>query len=267
MQRSRRDSSSYLRTEWSDRVRLPAVTARLDQDEEWCEIKEGGEWRRLRFHDYAEIFQRPGLYEHLFYGMLHCCSPERVSAMLEAVVRERGDEPSGQRILDLGAGNGMLGDALKGRSFGKVLGIDLLPEAKAATERDRPQIYDGFMVADLVAFPDETRARIAEFAPTGLACVAALGFGDIPPRAYFNAVSMVPAGGLVTFNIRTDFLDARYAFGFSELVRRMTETNVLRIEWLQRYRHRLSVRGEPLWYTALVATKLEDVPEQMLVGS
>lgn len=258
---------SYIHPEWADHVRLPSSSTPLEQDEEWCELKHHGEWTRLRFHDYAEIFVKPGLYEHLFYGMLQCSSPERVASAMEAVIRESGGNPHEHRVMDIGAGNGMLGEALKARGFDKILGVDLLPEAKAAAERDRPKVCDDYLVTDLVTFDAAARKRVAAFAPTALSCVAALGFGDIPPRAYFNALSTIPVGGLLAFNIRTDFLDARYAFGFSELVRRMMNANVIRVESMQRYRHRLSVRGEPLWYTALIATKLDDVPEEMLVHS
>lgn len=261
----RRGASSALRPEWANRVRLPSADKRVEQDEEWCELEEQGRWRRLRFHSYAEIFERPGLYEHLFYGLLKCCSPERVSAMIEQTLKESGGRMSDHRVLDLGAGNGMLGEELKARGVAEVLGIDLLPEAKAATERDRPRVYSDYLVGDLVAYGPDLRAKIAEFSPTMLCCVAALGFGDIPPRAWFNAVSAVKSGGLVAFNIRSDFLDTRYAFGFSELVRRMTSTNILRIEAMQRYKHRLNISGEPLWYTAIVATKLDEVPASMLV--
>jgi predicted TPR repeat methyltransferase len=251
----------------SPRVRLPTGAAALEQDEEWCEIENNGTWQRIRFHDYAAIFGHKGLYEHLFYGLLQCCSPERVASMLETVVRESGSDPASHRILDLGAGNGMLGESLLRRGFGSVMGIDLLPEAKSATERDRPRQYGDYVVADLASFEPETRERIERFAPTCLASVAALGFGDVPPTAYFNALTVVPIGGLLAFNIRTDFLDARYAFGFSELVRRMMTGDVIRIESMQRYRHRISVSGQPLWYTAVVATKLADVPAEMLVES
>ena len=250
---------------WSSRVRLPASAAELEQDEEWCEIEQDGGWRRVRFHDYADIFQRKGLYEHLFYGLLKCCSPERVASMLESVAREAGVDPRKHRILDLGAGNGMLGESLMRRGFGSVMGVDVLADAKVATDRDRPGVYADYLVADLVSFDADARERITRFAPTCLSCVAALGFGDVPPRAYFNAMSAIPVGGLLAFNIRTDFLDPRYAFGFSELVRRMMQDNVIRIESMQRYRHRLSVTGEPLWYTAVIATKLDHVSRDMLV--
>ncbi|MGH3822900.1 MAG: methyltransferase, partial [Pseudonocardiaceae bacterium] len=47
----------------------------LAQDEEWCEVVVEGERRRIRFHDYHEIYSIPGLYERLFYDTLGCESP------------------------------------------------------------------------------------------------------------------------------------------------------------------------------------------------
>src|SRR5436305_13260775 len=47
-----------------------------DQDAEWCWVKiEDGPKRRIRFHDYPEIYEIPGLYERLFYDELRCDSP------------------------------------------------------------------------------------------------------------------------------------------------------------------------------------------------
>ncbi len=260
-----RDGVSALRPDWTGRVRLPPGSSRLEQHEEWCEIEERGEWKRLRFHSYDEFFARAGLYEYVFYELLKCVSPKRVSTMLMQCLQESAGSPGTHRVLDLGAGNGMLGEELRGRGFGEILGVDLLPAAKAATERDRPRIYSDYLVGDLVAFEADARKRIETFAPTILCCVAALGFGDIPARAWFNAMSTIPNGGLLAFNIRADFLDTRYAFGFSELIRRMTGSNVIRIEAMQRYKHRVATNGEPLWYTAIIATKLEEVPATMLV--
>jgi hypothetical protein len=37
----------------------------------------------------------------------------------------------------------------------------------------------------------------------------------------------------------------------------------LRIEAYRRYQHRLSCAGEPLYYIALVAQKLQDVPADL----
>ncbi|MFT5526854.1 MAG: hypothetical protein ACI9HK_004834, partial [Pirellulaceae bacterium] len=39
----------------------------LDQDEVAFLLIEGEQQRKLRFHDYDQIYLRPGLYEQVFY--------------------------------------------------------------------------------------------------------------------------------------------------------------------------------------------------------
>jgi len=256
---------SYLAEDWLNRVRLPKTDPSVPQDAEWCEIQEQGSWKRLRFHDYAEIYARPGLYEHLFYGLLQCRSPERVVGLLEAI-RKENQAPREFTALDLGAGNGLVGEALRGAGASRVAGVDILPEAHAATERDRPWVYADYLVADLCAPTPEVSERLGKLRPEVLTCVAALGFGDIPPLAYYHAASFVPVGGMLAFNIKEEFLDERYTYGFSELVRQMVREKVVRLEATMRYRHRLSAAGQPLFYNAMVATKLAEIPRSMLVA-
>lgn len=265
------NETSSLRTapsarDWKERLRIPAVDGRLPQDAEWCEIREGGGWARLRFHDYGEIYRRPGLYEFLFYDLLRCESPRRVVGLLGEVRAELGArEPL--RAIDLGAGNGLVGRELRRIGAAGVIGIDILPEARAAALRDGPGIYDDYLVADMTAPEARAERRLRELRPNALGCVAALGFGDIPPRAYYRAAGYVEVGGLLAFNIKEEFLDRRYTHGFSELMRRMVDERVVRLEATRRYRHRFSAAGEPLYYTAMVATKLAEIPESMLIES
>ncbi len=248
---------------WKGRVRLPALHSDVPQDAEWCEFLENGRWKRLRFHDYDEIYKRPGLYEHLFYDLLECSSPRRVVGLLAAVRRDHGQ--GAFAALDLGAGNGIVGEELQKVGATRVVGIDILTEAGEAARRDRPGLYDDYVVADLTDPDEDTRTRLGRAKPDVLACVAALGFGDIPPRAYFNAASFIPIGGQLAFNIKEEFLDERFTHGFSELIRRTIAERVFRLEAWVRYRHRLSAGGEPIFYTAMVATKLAEIPRSMLV--
>ena len=251
--------------EWKGKVRLPPLSETIPQHEEWCEVLEGGEWKRIRFHDYDRIYARPGLYEHLFYGLLECNSPRRVVRLLSEVMAEPGALEEPLRALDLGAGNGIVGDELRAVGATELVGIDIIPEAKMAAERDRPDLYTDYVVADLCRPTDEVKATLAEIRPNALVCVAALGFGDIPPLAYYHSASFVPKGGLLAFNIKEEFLDERFTHGFSELIRRMVRDKIVRIEATRRYCHRLSAAGEPIFYTAMVATKLEDIPRAMVV--
>src|SRR4051795_771899 len=97
----------------------------LDQDVEWCRVTVAGETREIRFHDYHEIYAIPGLYEFLFYERLQCCSPEVVSGLLEDELESDEVDPTGLRVLDLVAGNGMVGEKLAEMGAQSVVGIDL----------------------------------------------------------------------------------------------------------------------------------------------
>ena len=249
---------------WEKRVRFPKEAGTLPQEAECCEVYEQEKWKRLRFHDYAALYQRPGLYEHLFYDILQCDSPRRVVNLLADVRADLGLlEP--MRVVDFGAGNGMVGRELRRIGARRLVGVDILDEARTAAQRDLPGVYDEYVVDDMNSPSAASDACLKALRPNVLTCVAALGFGDIPPRAWHRAASYVAPGGLLAFNIKADFLDPRYTHGFSELMRRMIHGNVARMEASWRYRHRLSMAGEPIYYTAMVVTKLKDIPSSMLV--
>lgn len=110
-------------------LRLPSVDRHLDQDQEWCEIRTHDGWRRIRFHDYGDIYDVPGLYETLFYDRLHCCSPSRVVGLLADVLTDFPEVPADLRVLDVGAGNGMVGEELRRIGVDATIGADIIPEA------------------------------------------------------------------------------------------------------------------------------------------
>lgn len=258
-----RAPTTPLADEWRERLRIPQAGP-VSQDAECLEICEQGKWRRLRFHDYAALYRRPGLYEYLFYDVLQCDSPRRIVNLLDEV---RADlrMPEALRVVDFGAGNGMVGRELRRIGARRVVGVDILEEAREAAQRDLPGVYDAYLVDDMADPSCTTDTCLKGLRPNALVCVAALGFGDIPPRAYHRAASYVAPGGLLAFNIKDEFLDARYSYGFAELIRRMVAGKVARIEATRRYRHRLSAAGESIYYTAMVASKLAEIPPSMLV--
>ena len=107
-------------------VHIPEnVDDETDQDEEWCEVVTQNKSRRIRFHDYDEVFEIPGLYEKLFYDTLKCCSPSYVVNLLQDVAQEWGVDLNEFSVLDVGAGNGMVGDELRHRGVRKVVGSPL----------------------------------------------------------------------------------------------------------------------------------------------
>jgi len=240
---------------------LPEPSVALTQDAEWCVVRTDDGWQQIRFHDYGEIYCIPGLYERIFYDVLKCNSPATVCDLLSGEMRKAGFAAADLRALDLGAGNGMVGEQLREAGVETVVGVDICEEAAIAAERDRPGVYTDFLVSDMTDLPEKDYRHLRAFRFTGMTCVAALGFGDIPPEAFVQAYNLVARDGWVAFNIKADFLTDRDPSGFARLIRSMLEEKTLRLMVQKRYCHRISTDGRPLPYVAMVGRKAEDVPE------
>ena len=242
----------------------PSDSKRLGQDEVFFSLIEDGKARRLRFHDYAEIYKRPGLYEQIFYDRLRCNSPGKVADLLKRALETVREPVNELRVLDLGAGNGMMGEVLKRDGVARLVGADIIPEARDAAYRDRSHVYDDYYVADFGELDADMLEDLREWSFDCLTCVAALGFGDIPPRAFFNAMKLLRTDGWLAFNIKETFLDSAEHTGFSRLVRELIFSKYLDIYHLELYRHRLSMEGTQLFYYAFVGRMTASIPETFL---
>ncbi len=247
------------------RIQFPPSDVReLCQDEVYFYLMEGDSKEKIRLHDYHRIFEVPGLYEQVVYERLKCQSPATVVDVLRYSVSQCQRHLNELRVLDLGAGNGMVGEELKKQGVSRLIGVDIIPEARAATERDRPGIYDAYYVMDFCSLSDNERDELKSWSVDCLISVAALGFDDIPAEAFLEAFNMVGKEGFVAFNVKETFLDRRDDSGFSQLVRELIFSEYLDLDHLQRYRHRFSVEGEPLYYFALGGRKSADVPPSFI---
>ncbi|MDX9910482.1 MAG: class I SAM-dependent methyltransferase [Phycisphaerales bacterium] len=284
-----------------DRVEFALPPAEsIAQNEEWVVVKttgapgKDGAWRRVRLHDYHEVFRVPGLYEKWVYQTLRCQSPQRIADLMARCLLREGASASDCVVLDLGAGNGCVAAELRDIGIERFVGVDLIEEAKAAAERDRPGLYSDYVVCDLTALSKVDRARLAAHTFNTLVCVAALGFGDIPPRAFATAYNLITDGGWVAFNIKTEFLapdlgldlDSRETppanespngtpretaprgepSPFAILIERMMREDVLESMVQENYPHRLNPSGEELEYTAIIGRKLRNIPEDWIEG-
>lgn len=238
-------------------IRFPHsdVAAMLGQSEAYFELDDGAGGSRIRFHDYDVIFTHPGLYEQLFHRHLRCASPRTVVGLLEQVMMGLGESFDSLKVLDLGAGNGMVGAELIGRGVDRVVGIDILSEARAAAERDRPGVYDAYFVADLANLSIETELELRRFSCNALVTIAALGFGDIPPAVFLKALSLTTPKAWLAFNLKDSFFSSDDQTGFAALIKRLITDGEIEVFHLERYRHRLSVAGEPLYYYAFICRK------------
>ncbi len=247
------------------RVRFPAIEPHeLDQDESFYYLEENGQELQLLFHDYDELYRRPGLYEQLFYGRLKCVSPQKIVETLYLTVGTSSPPFSELRVLDLGAGNGMVGERLFEYGVARIVGLDISEIAYKALERDRPGIYDTYYVADLTNLPEDVRGGLASWNLNCLVSVAALGFGDIAVLSFIKAFNLIEDGGWIAFNIKETFMDNRDTSGFSIFVKNLILTEHLDIYHMERYQHRLSIDGRPLYYFALAGKKNNSIPSDFL---
>ena len=248
------------------RIQFPRTDANgLAQDEAWFLLTEpDGSRTRIRFHDYDAIYSRPGLYEQLFYDRLKCNSPAKVAEILKSALDQSRENFAELRVLDLGAGNGLMGEALKRYGVARLIGVDIIEEARRAMERDRPHVYDDYLVSDFCELQGKERESLQGWSLNCLTTVAALGFGDIPPAAFMEAFNQIQSGGWVALNIRNTFLEMRDETGFSRMFRELIFSDYLNLYHLERYRHRLSMDGKPLHYFAIAGRKIEDIPVTFL---
>ncbi|MGH3991121.1 MAG: class I SAM-dependent DNA methyltransferase [Pseudonocardiaceae bacterium] len=256
------------------RIAMPERSQRYPQDTEWCVVHLDGQWREIRFHDYAQIYAVEGLYERLFYDILECRSPDVLAAAFARQLERAGTAPDELRVLDLGAGNGIMAEQLAGLGVDSVVGVDILPEAARAAQRDRPEVYAEYHVLDLADLPLAGHESPGHESPghespghellcrgrlNTLTCVAALGFGDIPPRCFTTAFNLVTDGGWVVFTIKDDFLSDADTTGFAGLISDAVEDGMLELLWTERYQHRLATDRTPLCYTGVVGRKRGDL--------
>jgi hypothetical protein len=235
-------------------VELDTASGREQAEERLTVTWADGRREDMRLHEYGRVYAVPGLYEEVVQTRLECLSPSTMVAALLDQLGKAGEDPASLRALDMGAGNGVVGEELRRRGVsGTLVGTDLVPEAKDAAERDRARLYAEFLVGDLLDLPiGDIVAR------HGLNCLVgagALGPGHIPAASFDAAWSTFPAGSWLAVTAHEDVLDpsagdvGRYV---AELREGKHGTEVLHAE---PFRHRLRMSGDPITYVALVARR------------
>jgi predicted TPR repeat methyltransferase len=231
----------------------------MDQDEEYAMVVINGDKKKkkIRLHDYSRLYKEPGLYEEIVYDKLKCQSPEVVTDLLKQNIIKDDGENEKIRALDFGAGNGIVGECLKEKMECETLiGVDIIHEAKMASRRDRPEIYDNYYVMDFNRIDDTKSEEIKEFNFNLLITVAALGFGDIQTKAFINAYSHIDDEAWVAFNIRDKFLQKGDKSGFKKTIERIMHEDFNIME-KKKYRHRYSITGNPIYYYAVIGKKIK----------
>ncbi len=205
-----------------------------------------GTVEELRLHDYERLYSLPGVYEAIVQERLQCSSPATIASMLAEAVDRVGWERGSVRVLDLAAGNGVSGEALAAEGLRPVIGTDIVPVARTATLRDRPGLYDSYLVLDLLDLSAPQQATVAGAGANALSCVAPVGEApqQLPSAAFAAAARLLAADALIAYihEPRLGVPDVvTPAFWASELG---PDVRVQELE-RRRYVHRRTVNGQP----------------------
>lgn len=160
-----------------------------------------GRVEELHLHDYERVYSLPGLYEQIVQERLRCRSPAEIASMLGAAVERVGWHRGDVRVLDLAAGNGVSGEALAAEGLRSVLGTDIVGAARTAARRDRPGLYDDYLILDLVALTSGEERVVRALGANALACVAPVGNGSqqLPAPALAAAVALLAPDALIAY--------------------------------------------------------------------
>jgi hypothetical protein len=212
---------------------------------------EDGAVEEVALHDYARVYSLPGVYEQIVQDDLGCRSPAHVATMLAGALQALGREPADTRVIDVAAGNGVSGEALRAAGMDVVLGTDIVPEARAAALRDRPGVYGEYLTLDLTALSGDQAEHLRSLRANALTCVAPVGTvpDTVPPQVIATVCRLLTGEPLVVtlYDPRfgePDPLDERF---FADEVG--AEATLLDHE---RYLHRFLVTGAPFELEASV---------------
>jgi len=208
----------------------------------------------VHLHDYPRIYAVPGLYEHVVQERLRCRSPQvAVEGFLRAATRLAMD-PSSMTVLDIGSGTGLVGELAHDGGVARVIGVDSLAEARVACLRDRPGVYADYLIGDLGSRSETLPAQLGQYAFDGLISAGAFGGTHAPPAALINALSVLPVGAPVAITIDERWMDRSDPDGFGAAIERLVERGELVLMERQRFQHRITTTGEPIFYELVIAT-------------
>lgn len=215
-----------------------------------------GRNRRIGLHDYDRMYAIPGLYEEVVQRRLQCASPAKLAEVLLGVAELERRPPHLLRVLDLGAGNGLVGEELHARGVRVLAATDSAKRARTAADRDRPGLYASYVVADANGRPAELGSLVRELGINCVVCAGALGFAHIDAQSFTELWDLLPPGAMFALTVDEGLVRPGASDVGDELaLLRGGHAGTEIVVW-ERFRHRLSVSGEPIHYLAVGARKV-----------
>ncbi|HEV7806928.1 MAG TPA: class I SAM-dependent methyltransferase [Solirubrobacteraceae bacterium] len=201
------------------------------------------------------MYAIPGLYEEVVQRRLQCASPAKIAEVLLRVAALEGRPAHLLRVLDLGAGNGLVGEQLRARGVEVLVGTDNASAARDAAVRDRPGLYASYVVGDLDGLP-ELGTLVRELGINCVVCAGALGFEHIEAHSFSELWDLLPPGAMFALTVHEDLAQPGTSDIGDELAALGAGAGGTEIVISERFRHRLSIAGAPIHYLAIGARKL-----------
>ena len=105
--------------------------------------------------------------------------------------------PQSGRILDAGAGTGLVGQFLGALGYGNLVAMDLSKEMlNKAREKGVYQEFHQMDMAKTLNFPDDSFEAIV--------CAGVLTFSHAPAKSLYEMVRVTKPGGHILYSLRTD---------------------------------------------------------------
>lgn len=241
-------------------IQLPEteIVRNLTIQEEFFWLSQNGNEDKLRLHDYAQIYRIPHLYEHLM-EKLQAKSHIILSSLLIDLVTKAGGDVKDLIVLEVGAGSGMLGQALADLGVKSITGIDILPEAAQAAKRECPGVYENYYVEDLTNLSETARNALSSRGFNCMVCASALTSNHIPPLALATAFNLIAPNGSIAFNVQKEHWEEKGEASFVAWHPWVAETDIFEIAQRHDYQHRFHMDGRPLYYKAMIGTKRANI--------
>ncbi|WP_018333034.1 hypothetical protein [Actinomycetospora chiangmaiensis] len=230
-------------------VELDPTPGRRQGEEQFLLHRDRGT-QRVVLHDYATVYDVPGLYEEVVQRQLQCASPATVADAAVEAGATLGLEPGALRAFDLGAGNGVVGEEMTARGITVVVGADGIPEARDAAHRDRPGLYAHYVVGERLESAEVARL-VTEEQLNALVAAGAVGEGHVPVDALDELWSAFPTNSVLALTLK----DAPDDHDVSDVEAMISAREDTRIVVRRTFRHRLSMAGNELYYLVLAAVK------------
>ena len=239
-------------------VALPDAASQNGKEAGYCLVDDGGTWRQVRLRGDARLWEWPSIYERLVRTLLRGNAPGAVSHLLDRQLRAAGKRAADLRAIDLGAGNGWMGEELSSLGIPMIIGVDASSAAAAAAERDHPDVYQSYLLLDMRRLSEGQRDDLMNYDFNCLVCVDALAADEPAPNAFAEAFNLLAPDGWVAFHLNGETAEGGRDSRFARIVHRMIQSGSMNVATQQRYRHRFTTYGAPLVHVSVIARKVRD---------